>query len=298
MRIDIDRKQRAPLLFALPATLVMAVWLVFPMLSALDISLREWSIVPGGESPFIGLANYAQVLRDPVFWLSLKNTALFALVTVAGQLALGLAVALMIDKIPRGQVAFRTIYYLPVVTSWVVSSLLFKFLFNSSESGLVNYFLVDIVRLAPRPISWLTEAGTAFVVIDTLGVWKGVGFVMIIFLAALQSIPVELEQAASLDGAGDAQVLRSITLPILAPTAATVSAMLLIGAFQIYIPVAMITKGGPLHRTELVVSHMYSAGFGDMRFGYASALAYVLALIVFAISRVQTSLSRSAPAGE
>lgn len=280
-------------LFILPALLFMVVWLVYPMLSALNISLRNWNLMPNAASPFIGLANYLTAFSDQVFWMALKNTAVYALVTVLGQLLLGLIVALMLEQITRGKVFFRTLFYLPVVTSWVVVSLLFKFLFNSSSSGLINYFLVDMLHLVAKPVSWLTEAHTAFVAIDTLGIWKGVGFAMIIFLAALQTIPEELYQVASMDGASSWDLLRYITLPIIVPTVIMVSVMLMIGAFQAYIPVALITKGGPLHRTEFVISYMYSVAFQDLNFGYSSALAYILALLVFGISRVQMRLTRA-----
>jgi multiple sugar transport system permease protein len=292
MRTKTARDTLTAYLFLLPGLAMMILWLVYPMFSALNISLRDWNILPGAVSPFVGLKNYLTAFKDEYFWLSLKNTAVYALVTVVGQLFFGLLIALMLEKISRGKVFFRTLFYLPVVTSWVVVSLLFKFLFNSSSSGLINYFLVDILHLISHPVSWLTEANTAFVAIDTLGIWKGIGFAMIIFLAALQTIPEELFQVASMDGASDWQILRYITLPIIVPTIVMVTVMLTIGAFQTYIPVALITKGGPLHRTEFVISYMYSAAFTDLKFGYSSALAYILAAIVFGINRIQMRFIR------
>jgi len=274
-------------MFIFPGLVILIVFLVYPMISALNISVRDWNIMPGKESPFVGLENYLRAIQDPTFWLSLKNTAVYALVTVIGQLVLGLGVALMLDNVLHGKVIFRTLYYLPVVTSWVVVSLLFKYLFNSSSAGLINYLLVDTFHLLNQPVAWLTEANTAFVAIDTLGIWKGVGFTMVIFLAALQSIPEELYQAASIDGASGFQSLRRITMPLLMPTTIMVTIMLTIGAFQAYIPVSLITKGGPLHRTEFILSFMYGQAFTEMDFGYSSALAYILAVIVFSISQFQ-----------
>lgn len=274
-------------LFLLPGLALLTLWLVVPMVSALNISLRDWNILPGARSPFIGLANYLRALHDAAFWRALANTGQFAVVTVAGQLLLGLTAALMIDALPVGKVFFRTLYYLPVVTSWVVVSLLFKFLFNASESELVNYVLVNVLHVVAEPVRWLTEASTAFVVIDALGIWKGVGFAMIIFLAALQTIPPELFQVAAIDGADGRQVLRYVLLPMLLPTTALVAVLLTIGAFQVYVPVALITGGGPLHRTEVVVSYLYNTAFQDLRFGYSAAQAYILASIVFVIGRLQ-----------
>lgn len=279
-------------LFLLPGLALLTLWLVVPMVSALNISLRDWNILPGTRSPFIGLENYLRASHDAAFWRALANTGQFAVVTVAGQLLLGLTAALMIDALPVGRVFFRTLYYLPVVTSWVVVSLLFKFLFNASQSGLVNYVLVNVLHVVAEPVRWLTEASTAFVVIDALGIWKGVGFAMIIFLAALQTIPPELFQVAAIDGADGRQVLRYVLLPMLLPTMALVTVLLTIGAFQVYVPVALITGGGPLHRTEVVVSYLYNTAFQDLRFGYSAAQAYILASIVFVIGRLQLRLSR------
>jgi len=239
------------------------------------------------------LGNYIHAVQDPRFWSSLKNTGVYALVTVCGQLLFGLLVALILEKISHGKVILRTLYYLPVVTSWVVVSLLFKYLFNSSPAGLINYALVNMFHFLIKPVSWLTEANTAFVAIDTLGIWKGIGFSMIIFLSALQSIPEEIYQVAAIDGADYWQSLKAITLPLLLPTIIMVTIMLTIGAFQSYIPVALITQGGPLHRTELVLSYMYGTAFQDLKFGYASALAYILAAIVFGISRFQMKFIKS-----
>ncbi|MGV8049986.1 MAG: carbohydrate ABC transporter permease [Anaerolineaceae bacterium] len=291
------RKSVTPYLFLFPGMIMLIVWLVYPMFSALNISLRDWNIMPSQPSPFVGFSNYVRAFQDPNFWMSLKNTGIYALITVLGQLILGLIVALMIDEIRKGKVFFRTLYYLPVVTSWVVVSLLFRFLFNSSSAGLVNYFLVDLLHILSEPVSWLTEANTAFVAIDTLGIWKGVGFSMIIFLAALQSIPVELYEVAAIDGASYWQILRQITLPLILPTTIMVIVMLTIGAFQAYIPVALITGGGPLHRTEFIISYMYGQAFQNLNFGYSSALAYILAIIVFAISRFQMRFIKSSALG-
>lgn len=281
------RENLTAYLFLLPGMLVLTIWLVYPMFSALNISLRDWNIMPGKVSPFVGFANYLHAFRDPTFWLSLKNTAVYALITVTGQLIFGLLVALMMEEVSRGRVLYRTLYYLPVVTSWVVVSLLFRYLFNSSPAGLINYFLVNVLHLLSEPVTWLTEANTAFVAIDTLGIWKGVGFSMVIFLAALQSIPEELYQVAAIDGVSYSQRLWRITLPLITPTILMVTIMLTLGAFQAYIPVALITHGGPLHRTEFVLSYMYGQAFSNLDFGYSSALAYILAVIVFGISQFQ-----------
>ncbi len=284
-------------LFLFPGLLVMAVWLVYPMISELNISLHNWNIMPDQVSPFLWFDNYIRAFEASRFWSSLKNTGIYALVTVFGQLIFGMIVALMLENISRGKVIFRLLYFLPVVTSWVVVSLLFRYLFNSTQGGIINYALVDILHVLKAPVSWLTEANTAFVAIDTLGIWKGIGFSMVIFLAALQSIPQELTQAAAIDGANYWQSLRMITLPLMIPTIIMVSIMLTFGAFQTYIPIALMTNGGPLHRTELVLNYMYATGFTDLDFGYSSALAYIMAAIVFSISRFQMRFLKTSALG-
>ncbi|MBN1266484.1 MAG: sugar ABC transporter permease [Anaerolineales bacterium] len=288
------RHALTPYLFLLPGFAFLAMWMLYPMGKALWISFFDWSPIPGADNPFVGLTHYAAVLQDDLFWLSLKNTASYALVTVLGQLVLGLLVALLLDRITTGKVFFRTAYYLPVVTSWVVASLLFRYLFNGSEAGLVNYLLVDLLHLLPEHVAWLNEPGTAFVVIDTLGIWKGIGWTMVIFLAALQAIPVEYYDAAAMDGASRAQATRCITLPLLLPTIALVVIMLTIGAFAYssYIPVDLITGGGPMHRTDVLLSYLYYHAFDRVDFGYAGAVSYLLILLVFAVSQVQLRLLR------
>jgi multiple sugar transport system permease protein len=272
----------------------IAVWLVYPMIQALVISLHDWNPMPGQPSPFVGLAHYVEAANDPLFWSALKNTVLYTLVTVAGQMLLGILVALMLDKIRRGQVIFRVLYYLPVVTSWVVVSLLFRYLFNSSPAGFINYLLVDILHLLSAPVPWLTEANTAWVAIDTLGIWKGIGWTMVIILAALQTLPEECYSAASIDGASGIQSLFYITLPLLMPTIILVLIMLTIGGFQAYIQIALITGGGPLHRTDVLLSYMYNLAFTDLDYGYSTAISFILAAIVFAISQAQLRLQRPA----
>lgn len=287
------RNALVPYAFLLPGLLFLATWIVYPMIKALQISAYDWNIMPGQISEFVGLDNYIRAFHDDLFRLAFQNTLLYVVVTVSGQLLLGLIVALMLDHISKGRVVFRTIYYLPVVTSWVVVSLLFKYLFNSSPSGLINYFLVDMLHLMSSPVPWLSEPETAFVAIYCLGIWKGVGWTMVIFLAALQSIPSEYVDAASIDGANGRQIIRHITLPLIFPTAVLVMIMLTIGAFQAYIQVALITGGGPLQRTEVILSYMYNRAFTDLDFGYASALSYILILVVFTISQLQLRLMKS-----
>ncbi len=276
-----------PYLFILPGLLLYVLWMIYPLIYEFYISFFEWNIMPGQTSEFIGLANYERAIADPKFWLALRNTAQYAVVTVAGQMLLGLTVAILVHRVFIGKRVFRAIYYLPVVTSWVVVSFLFQYLFSSSASGLVNYIFVEVLHVLDEPVRWIGRAETAWIIIYALGIWKGVGWAMVIFLAALQSIPNELYEAAAIDGASMWKQLRHITLPLIRRTTLFIMVALIIGGFQVFISVFLITGGGPLHRTEVVLSYMYDRSFNYLEFGYGAALSYILAAIVVFISLAQ-----------
>ncbi len=282
-----------PYLFLLPGLLFFAVFLIYPLVEAFRISLYDWKIMPGVVSPFVGLGNYVRAFHDDTFWIALRNTVLYTAVTVPAQMVLAMIVAVWLDALPRGRVVYRTLYYIPVITSWVVVSLLFRYLFDSSEAGLVNYVLMHILHVIAQPIPWMQEAGPALIVIMLLGIWKGIGWSMIIFVAALQAIPIELHEAASIDGANAWQRFVRITLPLMRPTVVFVLVMLVIGGFNVFLSIYLITGGGPLHRTESVLTYMYNEAFNFLEFGYASAISYILAIIIFVISFLQIKFLRN-----
>jgi multiple sugar transport system permease protein len=288
----VGRRQRrrlnlTPWLFLLPGLLLFLAWTAYPLMRAFQISLYEWNPIPGQPSPFTGIENYTRAFDDSVFWMALRNTVMYTVVTVAAQMILGLTAALLIDHLVLGRTFFRTVYYLPVITSWVVVSILFKYLFNSSPAGLMNYLLVDVLHVWPKYVQWLSNANTAWVAIMSLGVWKGIGWNMVIFLAALQSIPAELYEVAAIDGANGWQRIRHITLPLIRPTMVFVLVMLVIGGFQAFISIYLITGGEPMQRTEVLLSYMYNQGFKYLQFGYGAALSYLLAALIFGVNFTQ-----------
>jgi multiple sugar transport system permease protein len=281
-----------PYLFILPGLLFFLVFMLYPLAEAFRISLYDWKIMPGAVSPFVGLGNYLHAFSDPVFWLALRNTVVYTAVTVPGQMALAMLVAVLLDALPRGRVIYRTLYYIPVITSWVVVSLLFKYLFDSTEAGLINYFLMHVLHVITVPIAWLREAVPAMVAIMTLGIWKGIGWSMIIFLAALQTIPADLHEVAAIDGASAWQRFWRITLPLMRPTLVFVLVMLVIGGFNVFLSVYLMTGGNPLHRTETILTYMYNQSFNFLEFGYGAALSYLLAVIIFGVSFLQMRFLR------
>jgi multiple sugar transport system permease protein len=277
-------------LFILPALLLFVTFIVGPMIYSFRISFYDWKIVKPEQSTWIGLENYSRALGNPVFRRAVLNTLVYALVTVPGQVIIGLIVATLLNQDIRNRAFFRVIYYLPVITSWVIVSLLFEYMF-SGQAGLVNYILRDVLHLIPENILWLADPILAFVPIHMLGIWKGVGWTAIIFLAGLQAIPEHLYEAARVDGAGPRARFFNITLPLLRPTTVFLVVVLTIGALNAYISNLLITNGGdPLDLTHFILTLMYEATFNRLDFGYGSAISYLLTIFVFIISVVQIRL--------
>jgi multiple sugar transport system permease protein len=272
--------------------LLFLTFILGPMAYSFRISFFDWNIVHPEQSTFEGLANYADALGDPIFRRAALNTLAYALVTVPGQMGIGLTVAILLDQDIRGRGFFRLVYYLPVITSWVVVSLLFEYLFVG-QAGLINFILRDVLHVIRENIRWLADPILAMVPIHLLGIWKGVGWTAVIFLAGLQAIPDHLHEAASVDGAGPLARFRFITLPLLRPTLVFLSVALTIGALNAYTSFLLITDGGnPLDLTHSVLTLMYEATFTRLDFGYGSAISYLLTGFVFLFSIVQIRLAQ------
>ncbi|HKG27406.1 MAG TPA: sugar ABC transporter permease, partial [Thermomicrobiales bacterium] len=239
-------------LFILPGMAIFLTWTLYPLLYAFVMSFAEWNLIK--PSRFVGLDNYRRALDDPIFWLALRNTVTYTVITVPGQMILGLGIALLLDGTLRARAFFRTVYYIPVVTSWVVASLIFTYLYNGQE-GLINWVLRDGVHLIDKNVNWLAEPWPARLAIASLGIWKGVGWTMVIFLAGLQSIPGSLYEAAAVDGAGPWRRLREVTLPLIRQTTLFILVLLTIGGFQVFISVYLMTQGKPLHRTDVLLTY-------------------------------------------
>jgi multiple sugar transport system permease protein len=281
----------AAYLFLGPGFILFALVILYPITRAFQISLYEWSIVPGASSRYLGLHNYDRALHDPVFWRALANTAFYMALTVPAQIVLGLAAAVLLDGRMPARALFRTLFYLPVVTSWVVVSLLFRYLFLT-DSGFVNWVLHDGLHVTGHNIDWLGGRWTGMTAIAILGIWKGIGWSMVIFLAALQGVPRELYEAAAVDGAGPWRRFLAISLPTLRPIVAFVTVMLVIGGFNVFISVFLITNGGPLDETQVLLTYMYRQAFTFLDFGYGSAISFTLTLIVASLSLIQLRLFR------
>lgn len=280
-----------PYLFLLPGIAVFVVAIIWPAVSAFQMSLYRWNVFNSSLSRWIGIDNYVRAVQDPHFWLSLSNSGIYMVATVIPQIVLGLGIALLLKRRSPTQAVFRVLYYLPVITSWVVVSLLFKYLFD--DSGLVNFTLKDFLHLEASNTSWLADRWSALVVICLLGIWKGIGWAMMIYLAALQGVPESLEEAAKMDGANRWQRFRVVTLPAINPATVFVSVMLVIGGLNVFTSVQLITDGKPIGQTDVVLTYMYTQAFSYSDFGYASSIAVILAVLVFVVAIVQLRVMRS-----
>jgi multiple sugar transport system permease protein len=272
-----------------PAVLVYAVFTVYPIYRQFDISFYNWHIFPGASNPFVGLSNYREIFHDPVVRTAAFNSLLFLIVTVPIQLALGLFAAAVLTDHLRGAGFWRAVVYIPVVTSWVVVSYVFAYIFNASQGGLMNS-LLGVFEGHPVRIDWLAQTWTANGVIWLLSIWKGFGWSFIIFLAALDGIPREIVESARVDGASERRVWRHVIIPSLRPAFTFLTVLLVIGAATVFAQVYIMTLGGPYNSTQVVFSWAYEQAFGDFAFGYGAAIASLLAIVLFGFSWVEIRL--------
>lgn len=275
----------------LPGLLVFTVFTVYPIIRLFWMSLCDMQFSSMLQQPFAGLKNYREVFSDSVFWTVFANSIVYTLVTVPGQMIIGLLVALLLNGIKRFSVTFRVINYLPVVTSWVIASLVFRYIFNTE--GMLNYFLWKVAGITTSNVRWLDTRWGGLTVAMLLGIWKGIGWNMVIFLAALQQVPQDLYEAAEIDGCGSWKKFFSVTLPCIRGTILFALVELTIGGFNVYTSIKMITGGKPAHQTDTLLTWMYYKAFSTGNFGYASALSFVMAFALGLLAIVQFRLMRN-----
>ena len=270
-----------------PSVLVTCVFVVFPILFSLYLSFHEWSILQP-QKPFVGLANYQRLLNSAEFWQALRNTVIYTVGVVPIGAAISLGLALLLNRRLRGRAFYRTAYFMPVVTSTVAIAVVWTWIYNP-QYGLMNY-LLRLVGLSPS--NWLADPRWALPAIIIMSIWKNAGYHMVIFLAGLQEIPEVYYEAASIDGAGALGHFRHITWPMLRPTTGFVLITSTIFSFQAFGPVYVMTGGGPMRSTTVVVYYLYQRAFEFLEMGYASAIAWVLFLIIFVLTIVQFRYTR------
>ena len=278
--------------FAAPALLIIGVFFFLPVLAAFAVSLTDFDLYALADIRnlrFVGLENYRHLLHSREFWGALLNTVYFVAVGVPLSLAASLLAALLVNsRLARWPAFYRTALFAPVVATLVAVALVWRYLLHT-RYGLLNWALGAV---GVHPVDWLGDPHWAMPAIILFAVWKNFGYNMIIFLAALQAIPAELYEAARLDGAGLWQELSRVTLPMLRPTMLLVTILTVAGYFQLFAEPYVITEGGPLQSTVSVLYLMYDQGFKWWNFGSASAVAFLLFLIVLAVTALQVRFAR------
>lgn len=276
--------------FVLPGLSGLLIFTIFPIAASLVLTLFQWDLLT--PPVYVGGANFVRLWNDADFWAALGHTLYFIGGYLPLVLLLGLGVALALNAPLRGISFLRTTFFLPVVSSWVAVALLWTWLFNP-RYGLINYLLSLIGIVGP---GWLYDPQWAMPAVILTSVWKDIGFVMVIFLAGLQSIPTDYYEAASLDGAGRWAQLRFITLPLLGPTTFFVTIISLINSFQVFDQVWVMTEGGPAGATTVLVERVVRHAFSYGEMGYAATISWAIFLLVFAVTVVQFRLQRSGSA--
>jgi len=287
-------ESRAGWAFVTPALALIGIFFVLPVAGAFVLSFTDfdlYSIGGPGNTRFVGLANYRDLLTTPLFWTALRNTLYFVLVGGPLSVAVSLAAALLVNaRTVRLKPFFRAAFFAPWVTTLVAVALLWRYIYHP-QYGLLNA-AIGVFGLGP--VDWLGDPAWAMPSIILLSVWKNFGYNMLIFLAGLQAIPEELYEAASLDGAGAWHRFRHVTVPMLGPTLVFVGIVTMITSFQIFSEPYVMTQGGPLKSTTTLMLFMYEEGFRWWRLGFAATIAVVLFLLTLAGTVVQLRFRREA----
>jgi multiple sugar transport system permease protein len=284
--------ERVGYLFILPSLIHIVVFLLIPLAFSLYLSFTDWRGINIKTAPFIGLENYEFLISykggDKRFWAAMLNSAKYAIMAVPLGMGISLAIAVVMNQKLKGVYIYRTLFFMPVVSSWVAVAVVWVTLLDTN-SGIINY-LLDLAGIPP--VNFLGEPVTALPTLVLIAIWKGAGFQMVIWLAGLQAVPEELYDAAKVDGASRWQSFWRITLPLLQPTTFFLLITGMIGSFQVFTPVYVMTQGGPRRATDVVVYRIYNRAFEDFDMGYASAQSWILFVVIFAVTLLQLYVNR------
>jgi multiple sugar transport system permease protein len=268
--------------FIAPALLIIGMFVVIPCLWGIGLSFTQFDAI--GPARFVGIENYHRLREDPLVWSTLLNTAIYVLLTLPTGLCLSLAIATALhQKWFVGRSLARGIYFLPNVTSLAAVAFVWEWLLNP-EYGLAN---AGLRGLGMEGLGWLSDPKLAMPSVAAVGVWHGLGFGVLIYLSGLRAIPEEVHEAAKMDGAGFWQGFRHVTWPLLTPTTMFLTMMGMIGGFQVFQSVYIMTAGGPLDRTRVYLYYLWQSAFQNLEMGYASAMAVLLFVIVMVLTLIQ-----------
>jgi multiple sugar transport system permease protein len=269
--------------------ILFSIFTLAALIFAFYLTFHRWSIIEPAK-PYVGLTNYDDMVHDERFLQSVLNTIYFTGASVPITMVIGLGLALLLNQPIRGRAIFRSAYYLPVVTPFVVSALLWKWLYNG-EFGLFNYYLLK-GHIIDQPLLWLSDKDLAMPAVVLMSIWSGVGFSMVVYLAGLQAIPAELYESAKLDGAGVLRRIFYITIPMLRPTTLFLLVIGIISSLQVFTQIFVMTSGGPVNKTTTMVYYMYLWAFKYYDMGYASTLAFALFAMLLIFTALQLRLFR------
>ncbi|MDI3517907.1 MAG: multiple sugar transport system permease protein [Caldanaerobacter sp.] len=278
-------------LFLLPAYLIFAVFIFWPVVHSLYLSFFKYNIVTITSPQFVGLRNYLYLLKDEVFWISCKNTLFFVIGTVPVKMFLGLLAAMLLNrKDLKFKAFYRTCFYIPVVVSMVAISIVWMLLFNPGPNGVVNILLS---KFGIQPLGWIADSKLAQPTVMLLVIWKDLGYIMVIYLAGLMAIPDEIYEAVALDPVSSWQKFWYITWPLLKPTTIFILITQVIDSFQVFTPIYVMTEGGPGYSSTTIVNYLYDKGFREYEMGIACAVAYLLFVVLLVLTILQNKLSKA-----
>lgn len=287
-RTGLGERWYSALLFLSPTIFIFSVFILFPVVFSFFLSFQKWNMFSPDKS-FIGLSNYIQLFQDQEFWGVLRHTLVYTVFTVPLNIIISLAIAMALNKVTVGKKWLRTAFFAPVVISPVAAAVIWRWMYDPNF-GLVNYGL-SIFGI--DPINWLYQSSSAMAAIIIMGVWKTFGINMVLFSAGLQGIPDTYYEAADIDGASSWTKFWRISVPLLAPTTFFILIMSMIASFQVFDLVYILTSGGPIGSTKVLVFYLYEHAFKYFDMGYASAVAYVLFAILISITLIQVKYAKT-----
>ena len=284
------RKTREALtgwVFVSPALVTQILFIYFPLGWSFFVSFFRWNLIR--PMRFIGFDNYTSMFTSSDFWSSMSVTFIYVAVTVPVSILIGLLLALLVN-LPwlKGKGVFRTFFYIPVITSMAAAAVIWAWIFEGNV-GLLNYFLS---WFGVKSINWLSDPDYALIALMIIGIWKRIGYNMVLFLAGLQVIPRTYYEAADIDGASTFSKFMSITWPLLSPTTLFVTVMQFIASFRVFVSVSVITRGGPANSTRVITFYLYENAFAYLKFGYAAAISVVMFLMMVVFTLIQFRFSK------
>jgi multiple sugar transport system permease protein len=267
--------------FLLPNLVSIGLFTLIPVVAGFFLSFTNWDMLSNPE--WVGLENYADILKDRQFWNALRNTSIYTLIVIPGGLAVSMLLALALNSKIKGTAIYQAIFFLPYVSSTVAIALVWKWIYHP-DYGVFNAML----RAVGLPgVDWLTDPKVALISVAIVQIWQTAGYNMVLLLAGLRAIPKDYYEAARIDGASPWTIFWAITVPLLMPTIFFVTTISIIASFQVFNLIYVMTGGGPGNSTKVFVFYVWENGFSFFKMGYASALAYILFVIILAITLIQ-----------